>query len=176
MEEGAAQIRIGRQSVRVKELDYSRKNLFFVTICTDRQRILFGKIECEEIILSKIGESVKKQLLRSSNLRSEVVIHKYVIMPNHIHLIVEIITNGKGIERPRKFGKFENRSLFRFVAAFKAAVTTDIRILFDNPNYTVWQRGYHEKVIRDVRALSVLLDYIDFNPKRWGKDRYFNKG
>ena len=79
-----------RKSMRLKEYDYSRAGAYFVTVCTHDKKCLFGHIANEQMILNESGWIVYRQWVESSNIRSEICLDKFIIMPNHMHGIVWI--------------------------------------------------------------------------------------
>lgn len=82
-----------RKSNRLKNFDYSQNGMYFVTICTKNKEPLFGRIENGKMTLNDLGEIIGKNLLKIDGCFSNVFLDEYVIMPDHIHLIVEIIDN-----------------------------------------------------------------------------------
>ena len=80
-----------RQTTRLKGFDYSMPGLYFITICTKNREYLFGDIKNGKMILNEFGEIAKHELLKSSNIRKELEIDCFVIMPNHVHAIVAIV-------------------------------------------------------------------------------------
>lgn len=81
-------------SARATWWDYSSEGLYFITICTQNQETLFGEIESEQMILSPIGKIVEEEWLKSFSIRKELYCEEYVIMPNHIHAILQIKNDG----------------------------------------------------------------------------------
>jgi REP element-mobilizing transposase RayT len=79
-----------RRSVRLKEYDYSQEGMYFITICVQNHECLFGKITDGEMILNNIGEIVCDEWLKTAELRRNVQLHEFVVMPNHFHGILEI--------------------------------------------------------------------------------------
>ena len=87
-----------RKSIRLSEYDYSFPNWYYITICTYERRILFGNIKNGKMILSKLGNVVEEEWMRTKAIRKFVDLDYYVIMPNHLHGIVIIdhsIENGR---------------------------------------------------------------------------------
>ena len=87
-----------RRSIRLSGFDYSQPGCYFITICTYQKRCLFGKIVNNEIMLNQFGQVVEKEWLNSEKIRKNIIIDKYVIMPNHLHGII-IINHGRGISQ-----------------------------------------------------------------------------
>jgi REP element-mobilizing transposase RayT len=123
------------------------------------------------MVLSACGEMVRAQLLRSLEVREELEIDTFQIMPNHLHLIVAIKGNATGeVGYARGVLSREAKSVSSFVAGFKAAVTSAIRRAISK-NLTVWQRGFFDHIIRTERALMALRQYIMDNPRQWELDK-----
>lgn len=80
-----------RRSIRLKNYDYSKAGLYFISICTWNHLHLFGKIENDLMIINKNGEITKKEWFKTGELRSNIKLHEFIIMPNHLHGIIEII-------------------------------------------------------------------------------------
>lgn len=79
-----------RKTIRFKNYDYSNPGLYFVTICTEDHQKLFGKIINNQMILNNAGRNVEHCWLDIQNHYPETILHEYIIMPNHIHGIIEI--------------------------------------------------------------------------------------
>lgn len=88
-----------RRSIRLKGYDYSSEGLYFITICTQDRQCMFGYIDSGEMYLNALGEMVYDEWLNTMNIRKdEVVLHEFVVMPNHIHAIIEICAgDGRGV-------------------------------------------------------------------------------
>ena len=80
-----------RKSIRLKGYDYSQKGLYFITICCHEKKHLFGKIINAKMILNDAGIYAKKCWLEIPSHFTNVILHEYVIMPNHIHGIIELV-------------------------------------------------------------------------------------
>ena len=75
-----------RDSIRLKGHNYSSEGFYFITICTEGRRCLFGTIVNGEMVLNDCGKIVDNEWKNTIKIRNEdVVLHEYVIMPNHIH-------------------------------------------------------------------------------------------
>ncbi len=79
-----------RRSIRLNGYDYTQNGCYFLTICTRNRECLFGEIQNAEMFLSNIGEKVKDCWQEIPNHFPQIVLHEYVIMPNHVHGIIEI--------------------------------------------------------------------------------------
>ncbi len=85
-----------RRSIRLKGYDYSQAGLYFITICSQDRECLFGEVENDEIILNDAGKIAKQCWLDIPEHFPNVVLHEYVIMPNHVHGIIEIVETVVG--------------------------------------------------------------------------------
>ncbi|MFH0779303.1 MAG: transposase [Parcubacteria group bacterium] len=83
-----------RSSIRLPGFDYSAPGFYFVTVCAAHRINYFGEIVNGEMRLSPIGEITKEELLATQNIRPNVYIYEWIIMPNHIHAIIKIIHEG----------------------------------------------------------------------------------
>jgi len=84
-----------RKSIRLKGYDYSKEGFYFVTISTYKNQYLFGKIINGEMVLNDVGKIVEKLWMKSEEIRDNVKVHDLVVMPNHLHGVVEIVSSLK---------------------------------------------------------------------------------
>ncbi|KPA09984.1 hypothetical protein MHK_009810 [Candidatus Magnetomorum sp. HK-1] len=164
-------------SARAKGWDYSNNGAYFITICTSEKKILFGKINNNEMFLSDIGEIVKQEWIKSFEFRKELSCDAYVIMPNHIHAIVWILNIGKKTfqKQNQSYGvayRFP-KSIFSFVSGFKSAATRRIRTFRNTPKLTVWQTRFHDRIIRNEKEYTTIKQYIETNPILWENDKFY---
>jgi len=162
-----------RRSIRLQEYDYTQAGAYFLTICADERKSMFGKIVDGEIKLNQVGEAVKDEWLKTSAIRENVELDEYVIMPNHFHAILWIL-EGRGTARRaptfEQFGKPVAGSVPTIVRSFKSAVTKSTNNIRRHSSL-VWQRNYYEHVVRNEADLNRIREYIIFNPVRWQFDR-----
>jgi len=172
-----------RHSIRLKNYDYSRTGAYFITICTYDKKSLFGKIQNGKIILNKFGKIAHSEWLKSAEIRDEIELDLFVVMPNHIHGIVIIDRKSKLVGAngrsplqstdlsPPQNIHMSSKSISSFVSGYKSSVTKQINILQRTPKFPVWQRNYYDHVIRNNDDLSNTRDYIINNPLQWELDR-----
>lgn len=116
--------------------------------------------------LNKYGNIVKNQIIWLENQYSYVEIHNYVVMPNHIHLILEI--DSKKV----KDGDVKIKSVSSLIGALKTTSSKKIHeIGFLGFS---WQRSFHDHIIRNEKAYQNIANYIDLNPYKWSADLFFN--
>ena len=171
-----------RQSIRLKNYDYSQAGAYFVTLCSYQKECLFGKVNGQNVILTGVGKIIHEEWYKSANIRQEITLDTFVIMPNHIHGIVFInnsestsIANvGARGPSPLQGGKpvagTGKKPLGSFVGGFKSACTKRVNELRRTPSVPLWQRNYYEHVIRSENALFQIRRYIQENPKCWLED------
>ncbi|MCP4141380.1 MAG: hypothetical protein GY755_14040 [Chloroflexi bacterium] len=169
-----------RNSLRLQGYDYASAGAYFVTIVAYQREMLFGEVVGGEMVLSDMGKIVRDEWERTPQIRREVELGAYVVMPNHFHGIV-IINNdistvgttsvratGRSPLRPR--GP-KPKSLGAIMAGFKSSVTKGINALHNSPGVPVWQRNYHDRIIRNYQEMSRIWDYIESNPANWTEDK-----
>ena len=156
-----------RKPTRLKNYDYSSCGAYFITICTrDKQKILCdivgdGAHDVPQIKLSQIGKIVEKYILSTNNI-PELTVDKFVIMPNHIHLIL-LLQNENGTSRAPSP---TNNKISHSISTLKRFVNKDV-------GYNVFQRSFHDHIIRDERDYLKIWNYIDTNPQKWNEDCFY---
>jgi REP element-mobilizing transposase RayT len=146
---------------------------------------MFGEVINNSMVLNNLGEVIADEWRKSSDIRQEIRLDAWIVMPNHFHGIVgisnsasETVVNGshhrdaamtddsllKGIS-------MKPRSLSSLVSGFKAATTRRINIIRDAPGTPAWQRNYYEHIIRNKVELQYIREYIWKNPSRWDVDQ-----
>ena len=152
-----------RKQMRLNNYDYSTKNYYYVTSCTANKNKLIGSVAEElnqvNIKLSNYGESVKIELECIPVHFEGVYIDKYVIMPDHLHVIIVIGCDGEN-ERSRSFP-----TLATIVGLFKSGASKRIHQI--NPELKVWQKSYYDTIIRNEQGYLEICNYIDDNPYKW---------
>lgn len=163
-----------RRSVRLPDYDYGQAGAYFVTICTHKRRCMLGEVIGERAVLNDAGRTVEEEWLRTAQLRSNVALDQFVIMPNHVHGIIWIIGQKAGTARRaptgERFGRPVTNSLATIVRMFKSSAARRINELRKTPGAPAWQRGYHEHVIRGEKDLNALREYVLNNPLQWALD------
>ncbi|BAU56100.1 transposase [Mucilaginibacter gotjawali] len=219
-----------RRSIRLKGYDYSQNGLYFITICTYHRECLFGEIIDRKMILNDAGKIANECWLKIPEHFPDAVLHEHVVMPNHVHGIIELggTAAGDGIagiqtvgEPPVGVQNFEPlpqnfeplpqnfeplpqnfeplpptpsptpsplppqnqfqhiipRSIGSIVKGYKIGVTKYFRnnmvsVLNFQP-YHVWQRNYHEHIIRSEQSYWRISEYIINNPNAWENDKFY---
>jgi len=206
-----------RRSIRLKGYDYAQAGLYFITICCQDRACLFGEIQNGEMVLNEYGTIARNEWIKTHEIRTNVELGEFVIMPNHIHGIIKIMDiGGRGelhspnnetpnnetpnnethnnetpnnetqnkktpnIETPNDY-KGECNSPLRgpsntigaIIRGYKSSVTKQLNLL--NIGCVVWQRNYHEHIIRNEQSHQTISNYIINNPANWSEDKFYNK-
>ena len=170
-----------RRSIRLRGYDYSQAGAYFVTLCTCQQHCLFGTVSAGAAQLNEFGRIASAEWSKLAEIRQEIELDSFVIMPNHLHGIVWIINPDEQTTQVGAHGRapLQRNKLWRppkslgsFIAGYKSAATQQINRLRHSPGAPVWQRNYYEHIIRTERALTAIRQYIVQNPVRWELDRY----
>jgi len=153
-----------RKNTRLKDYDYSGAGYYFITICSkDKQKTFWNASVGARIArpqLSDIGMVVEKAIEHIPHKYSSIKIDKYVIMPNHIHMIF-IIDNahGRAMRAP---------TISTVINQMKGYVSKQI-------GHSIWQKLFHDHIIRDEEDYLKIWQYIDDNPQKWNEDRYYTE-
>ena len=158
-----------RKPNRLRSYDYSTPGAYFITICTQDRKTILGRIvgggalDAPKVMLSKAGTMVRKHILSGNQIHG-VTVDKYVIMPNHIHLILLVDETAAG--GTSKAPSPTNAIIPHFVSTFKRFCHRDL-------GNRIFQRSYHDHVIRDEGDYLKIWQYIDTNPAKWEEDCFY---
>jgi len=164
-----------RKSIRLQDYDYSQAGEYFITICSRNRENIFGEVVDGEMVLNNRGKIIEKEILKTKKLRKNINIDISCIMPNHIHLIISILCDDKDCRgvlqyAPTGFVSPKN-NLGSIIRGFKSSSTKQINIIRDTPLQPVFQRNYHEHIIRNQKSYNEIYNYILSNPQMWERDR-----
>ena len=161
-----------RKPTRLKNYDYSSDGAYFITICTHNRKSLFSDIvgaihESPENKLNSNGTVIDYYINNLEN-RFDIIVDKYVIMPNHIHMIFVIN------ERSIRESTLQKRSIVsNAIGYLKMNASRDIHkngFIGD-----IWQRSFHDHIIRDENDYLKIWNYIDTNPQKWNEDCFYTE-
>lgn len=167
-----------RKPTRLAGFNYAQAAGYFITLVAYNRQHLFGEITDGEFKANSMGDIVKSEWLHSGDLRPEITVDYWCVMPNHFHSIVFFKENGQtisfaSIPQPEFLRK--PRSLGSLVAGFKSSVTTKVNQFRETPGLPVWQRNYYDHIIRDEMDLNRIREYIVNNPLKWELDKEFTE-
>ena len=139
--------------------------MYFITVCTKNKENLFWQkvgasiARPQEIPLTRIGQAVRNGIESIPNVYSLVSVCNYVIMPNHIHLLLRIHdSNGRAMLAP---------TISRVVQQFKGNVTKTV-------GYSIWQKLFYDRIVRSREEYDKINTYINNNPTDWQQDELYN--
>ncbi len=155
-----------RKPNRLQSFDYSAPHAYFITICTKDRVPLLGNIVgassarppyCD---LSPYGYAVKQAVLCITDHYPAVVNEKYVIMPNHLHLLLRICADehGRALLAP---------TISHIIQHLKGVVTKEL-------GFSIWQKSFHDHIVRNEHDYQMIWQYIDNNPSQWESDCFYN--
>ena len=154
-----------RKSTRLKGYDYSTPGAYFITICVKDRKQLLSKIVGDDAhivpknYLSNYG-LICDRYINNINIKYEnVTVDKYVIMPNHIHLIIFLYGTMRASS--------PTNNIETIIRSFKTMVTKET-------GNSIWQRSYHDHIIRGEKDYQKIWEYIDTNVLKWEKDCFYN--
>jgi len=159
-----------RKRNRLKDFDYSTSGAYFITICTHERKKMLSNIVGGDVLdapkkvdLLPYGAIAEKYIIKMSDFYDEIKVDKYVIMPNHIHMIIFVSESGASRTSPPTK---QHSSISQFVSTFKR---------FCNKEFgkNVWQRSFYDHVIRDREDYEEIAKYIRDNPARWFYDKLY---
>ena len=184
-------------SNRLRGWDYASSGHYYITIVTAGRDRIFGDIINGGMVLNDIGQIVYDEFFKSFEIRKELFLGEFVLMPNHLHAIVildkskctdvvelhdDIVeTHGRAsLHQPTSI-QFQRqpKSISSFVAGFKSSTIKQIDDWIDsnkltmvklNKNNPLWQPNYHDHIIRNKTEFQHISDYIIHNPMEWKED------
>lgn len=180
-------------SHRKPNWDYSSNAFYFLTIVTQNRECNLGNIGYSNhnatIELSDFGKIVENEWYKSFEIRNELILHQWILMPNHLHAIIEIhnetIENKNNISSEivtikRNMPIRLPKSISSFIAGFKSSVNTKIDDYIDanklqipkyNRNNHFFQPNYYDHIIRNQSEYDRISNYIINNPSKWNNDK-----
>lgn len=185
-----------RQSFRLQGYDYRNEGMYFVTICTKDRLPFFGKIVDNQMILSDIGQIVHDNWYKIPQFSPHIVLDEFVVMPNHIHGILAIISPVASVASLHCVPSLQcndatnttknqfmsdispkSGSISRVLNSYKGACSKNVASLqsvaslhCNDATTFAWQSKFHDRIIRNEQELYRIQNYIINNPKNWKND------
>jgi len=165
-----------RRSLRWRKHDYASAGAYYVTICVEGFRCLFGYVSAGVMNLNDAGRMVDSQWRAIPARFSSFQLDDWIVMPNHFHGILHIIGTPSG-RAPERAGTRPAPTLGDAIGSFKSLTTDGYiigvrRLSWPGFERRVWERNYYDHVIRDQDELEKIRQYIRRNPLMWTCDRY----
>jgi putative transposase len=156
------------ESTRLADWDYASRGWYFVTLCTQDKKCSLGRAVDGQIMLSDAGVIAETEMKAIPDYYVNVVIDRYVVMPNHVHAIVVIegahvyslVETGLAPSPARRHGR-----LPQIVGSYKAGVSRLCHAM--GLSDFAWQARFHDHILRSNASLNAVRDYIDHNPQNW---------
>ena len=154
-----------RKQNRLSEYDYSTPNAYFITVCTDNRKNLFWKDvgaiidRPQNVPLTSLGVIVRQSIDDIPKHYPAITVDHSVIMPNHIHLLLQINTDvdGRSMIAP---------TISTVVRLMKGAVSKQA-------GFSVWQKGFYDHVVRNDYDYQEIWNYIEGNPGKLAEDKLY---
>ena len=171
-----------RKHPRLKGYDYSKNGAYFITFCVKDRHEMLGRVvgrgildaprftgydspDAPRVELSEYGTNLCKAVNYMDDKVGNITVDKYIVMPNHVHLIVAISDTPDGASgKPRP----TNALIPKFISSIK-------RYTNKLAGFDMWQSSYHDHIIRDQASYNRIWQYIDENPSTWQQDCYHPK-
>jgi len=162
----------GRHTIRMNGWDYQGVATYLVTLVVEHRAAILGRCIGGVMRLSDAGRVVREELLRTPLIRRETFLDTFAVMPDHLHFIVRFDRCARWPPDRPHIGVLQRpaRSLGALVWGFKSATTKRIRELLPGdfpPGTRIWQRNYHERILRTDDALVSARRYVLANPAQW---------
>ena len=159
-----------RKPNRLKDYDYSQNGAYFITICVkDKHCILWGNNVGANRVrpqLSEIGNIIEKEINKIEVAYENIIVDKFVIMPNHIHLIIVIHDDGDGVL------DIDGRT--RFAPTVSRIIKQTKGLATKQNGFSIWQRSFHDHIIRNEKDYNRIAEYIENNPANWETDCFYS--
>jgi REP element-mobilizing transposase RayT len=155
-----------RKRTRLKDFDYSENGAYFITICTKDKNCLFSPVGADSIS----ARTIEKTFLETIERYPQAECPIYVIMPNHIHAIITII----------RADMESAPTISEIIQTFKRYATLEyIKLVKEGivPPFEkqIWQRSFHDHIIRNEQDYLEIWKYIENNPSTWEEDSLYIK-
>lgn len=152
-----------RKTNRLKHYDYSQNGAYFITVCVKDMHEMLWNVGAriarpqDAAPLSEYGAVVDNAIREIPKHYPCISIDKYVVMPNHIHMIIMLSNDGRAMRAP---------TIANVINQMKGYATKQI-------GFSLWQKLFHDHIIRDEKEYRKIWGYINANPMNWEKDCFF---
>lgn len=187
-----------RRSIRLKGYDYSQAGAYFITICCHNRKCLFGEIAVGAglatalMTINEFGQIAYNEWIKLTERFENFELDVFQIMPNHIHGIIVLNNVGATLGVTQNDGNNQtdivsniragaspaptNATVSDIVGAYKSLVANGCLEIYKSKNETMgklWQRNYHENIIRNEQSYQTISNYIINNPAKWNVDKFY---
>jgi len=157
-----------RRIIRLQGYDYTQQGLYFITICTHKRKMMFSNTVGAALRgrPEYASEMIVKWLMELENKFPGVQIDKYIVMPNHIHFILNIKGGHTGPPLQGIINWFKTMTTNEYIKGVKYG-------MYKPFNKRIWQRSYYDHIIRNEQDYIHIAEYIQNNPAKWQEDRFY---
>ena len=174
-----------RKKMRLQRADYNSPGVYFITVCTKNRRCILSRIVGTGVLdgpatveLLPYGKIAEKYLNQLNEFYNDISVERYVIMPNHIHMLLFVKPSENNIDAnmmetengPSRtpVPTIQNSIVSRFVSTFKR---------FCNKEYgkNIWQYRSYDHIIRNQKDYEEHINYIYTNPMHWYYDELYTE-
>ncbi len=159
-----------RKPTRLTDFDYTSVGTYFITMCTQNKKCILSKIVGEGSPLpqlSRYGNIADKWINSLSEKYNRITVDCYVIMPNHIHLLLSVDQqNGRGNPSP---------TISSVIGWLKYQITKEINISSGIIGEKIFQRSFYDHIVRNTNDYNEIIKYISENPIRWKLDKFYTE-
>ncbi len=189
------------KSNRLENYNYSQAWKYFITICTKDREYFFWEIINWEMILNDIWRELQNEIENIPSFRRNVILDEYVIMPNHIHLLLFLEWNiwyqrsykmfqeknqeepfqKKTFQRNVSTDRWKNEKYYSDISSRGWNLWNIIKLFkwyfskninrLQSDRYFAWQKNYYDRIVRNEDELGKIRKYILENPQRWEQDK-----
>ncbi len=154
--------------IRLDGCDYSRTGWYFITFCTKNKSCILWPQSPQPPVgaalgrpaLSPVGILVEEELHRIPIIYPMISLDRYVVMPNHVHIILAVAQDGRGDGRPRAVP-----TISQVINQTKGRISKRV-------GFPVWQKSFYDHILRNENDYLLTVQYIDENPLKWELDPY----
>jgi REP element-mobilizing transposase RayT len=152
-----------RKQIRLSEFDYSTPSAYFITVCTRNRENLFWKnadgfVESpQQVVLTDLGEITRRSIGEIPRCYPGIRVDNFVIMPDHVHLLLQLITDADG-------QRMAAPSVSTVIRMMKSTVSKQA-------GFSVWQKGFYDHVIRNKKDYGDVWNYINGNVSKRAERR-----
>ena len=175
-----------RKKNRLQNYDYSSYGAYFITVCTDKRRPTLSRIVGDDVLgvpyptedipcgveLLPYGEIVDKYINRLNDFYDNIQIDRYVIMPNHVHMMLLVLPLQEA-KLDTENGTPRTSSPTGKAVSVSQFVETLKRFCNKECGKNIWQRSFHDHIIRNQKDYEEHVNYIYYNPVRWHLDELY---
>ncbi len=156
-----------RKHPRLKDYDYSSVGAYFITVCARNKECIFSRITvgrddpgAPETALSSRGKIVEKYILSIPKAYADITVENYIIMPNHVHILMTINDNAKAVSENYGAPRSSRPTVSSVIGALK-------RFTNRETGEKLWQTSFYDHIVRDENDFLTRWQYIDKNPAKW---------